>query len=122
MADRRPEADMPRAAKRIKSDDGLDPASNPYLAHMYTNGDGGSRNGSKYGSSPIAHFKRFKTTAEQAHAAEDGPENPFNAAPLSDTYFSILKVRRDLPVHKQRYVRCVMRVRLLLTMAQTRVP
>lgn len=114
MADRRPEEQEMSRAKRIKSDDSLDPASNPYLAHMYgSNGDDGygsgwnARNGNVNGtpdSTPLASFKRHKTTAAQAHEAENGPRNPFNSAPLSETYFSILKSRRDLPVHKQRYV------------------
>ncbi|KAI9744942.1 MAG: DEAH-box ATP-dependent RNA helicase prp43 [Claussenomyces sp. TS43310] len=101
MADRRPgEQEMP-ATKRAK----MDPASNPYLAHMYegvTNGDG-FRNGYSNGASTaLSNFKRHATTAKQAHAAEDGPENPFSGEPLSQQYFNILRSRRDLPVHKQR--------------------
>lgn len=90
----------------------MDPSANPYLAHMYDvekselNGTGYSaRNGSGNSSltiSPLSHLKRHQTTALQAHAAEDGPNNPFNNKPLSSNYFGILKTRRDLPVHKQR--------------------
>lgn len=111
MADRRPEEqEMPRS-KRPKTGD-LDPTSNPYLAHMYSNDEeesynGYSHNGNSNGSSArtgLSDFKRHATTAAQAHKAEDGPNNPFNNNPLSKQYFNILKTRRDLPVHKQRQV------------------
>jgi pre-mRNA-splicing factor ATP-dependent RNA helicase DHX15/PRP43 len=99
MADRRPENLEMSRAKRVKTD--LDPASNPYLAHMYEDeGRNGYGNGSS--SSALSKLKRHATTAKQAHVAEDGPENPFNGQPLSQQYFNILKTRRDLPVHKQR--------------------
>lgn len=99
MTDRRPENLEMSRAKRVKTD--LDPASNPYLAHMYENGDGnGYSNGSR--SSPFDKLKRHATTSQNAHDAEDGPNNPFNGQPLSQQYFNILKTRRDLPVHKQR--------------------
>ena len=113
MADRRPEDQEMSRAKRPRTGD-LDPSTNPYLAHMYEEtGDsynnGYSRNGASNGYGPsagsgLSHFKRHQTTAPQAHVAEDGPNNPFNDAPLSKQYFNILKTRRDLPVHKQRYV------------------
>jgi pre-mRNA-splicing factor ATP-dependent RNA helicase DHX15/PRP43 len=90
----------------------MDPSANPYLAHMYdatkseANGTARSSTYSNGNSSsttsPLSHLKRHQTTALQAHAAEDGPNNPFNSRPLSTTYFGILKTRRDLPVHKQR--------------------
>jgi pre-mRNA-splicing factor ATP-dependent RNA helicase DHX15/PRP43 len=110
MADRRPEVEMPQA-KRPRVGD-MDPASNPYLAHMYedeaansySNGYG-AHNGGRNGTSSrtgLSDFKRHATTAAQAHKAEDGPNNPFNNSPLSNQYFNILKTRRDLPVHKQR--------------------
>jgi pre-mRNA-splicing factor ATP-dependent RNA helicase DHX15/PRP43 len=106
MAERRPE-DLERSnAKRAKtsivfskmstdgngtsSRKGLNPTTNPYLAHMYEN------------KNPLSGFKRHETTAMQAQTAEMGPRNPFNGAQLSENYFKILKVRRDLPVHKQR--------------------
>jgi pre-mRNA-splicing factor ATP-dependent RNA helicase DHX15/PRP43 len=99
MADRRPDDQEMTAAKRVKTERSTDPASNPYLAHHY--------NGNGYASanaSPLAKFQRHNTTAKQAHVAEDGPKNPFTGTDLSTTYFSILKTRRDLPVHKQRFV------------------
>lgn len=111
MADRRPDEPDTSRAKRARIGD-TDPSANPYLAHMYDvekselNGTGYSaRNGSGNSSltiSPLSHLKRHQTTALQAHAAEDGPNNPFNNKPLSSNYFGILKTRRDLPVHKQR--------------------
>ncbi|TVY91539.1 putative pre-mRNA-splicing factor ATP-dependent RNA helicase [Lachnellula willkommii] len=103
MADRRSdpeEREMPRA-KRPRVDD-RDPASNPYLAHMYENNGNGSSSYNGVARTGLSDFKRHETTALQAHAAEDGPNNPFNNAPLSKQYFNILKTRRDLPVHKQR--------------------
>ena len=84
--------------------------ANPYLAHMQDNGDGeadsnsygnGYSNGNN-GSSILDTFKRHATTDKDAMKAEDGPKNPFNGNQLSDRYFSILKTRRDLPVHQQR--------------------
>jgi pre-mRNA-splicing factor ATP-dependent RNA helicase DHX15/PRP43 len=89
--------------------------ANPYLAHMYENDDanGVSLNHSKsngYASyntngasnSSLSTFKRHATTAKNAKVAEDGPENPFTGTRLSERYFSILKTRRNLPVHAQR--------------------
>ena len=103
MADRRPEDQEMSAAKRVKTEKNMDPTSNPYLAHHY-NGNGNGYASAQNNSSLLAHFERHNTTAEQAHIAEDGPNNPFNGTPLSSSYFSILKTRRDLPVHKQRFV------------------
>jgi hypothetical protein len=102
MANRHLDLEM-SAAKRVKTDRNMDPASNPYLAHHY-NGNGNGYTSTQKNSSLLAHFKRHNTSTEQAHAAENGPNNPFNGTPLSSTYFSILKTRRDLPVHKQRLV------------------
>lgn len=45
---------------------------------------------------------RHQTTAEDAIKLEDGPVNPFTGEQFSDSYFKILKLRRDLPVHAQR--------------------
>jgi pre-mRNA-splicing factor ATP-dependent RNA helicase DHX15/PRP43 len=103
MADRRPENQEMSSTKRVKMERNMDPTSNPYLAHHY-NGNGGEYASTQKNTSLLANFERHNTTAEQAHKAEDGPSNPFNGAPLSSTYFSILKTRRDLPVHKQRQV------------------
>ena len=111
MADRRPEDQEMSRAKRPRTGDS-DPTKNPYLAHMYEVQEYDSysngytpRNGNGFSSSTrtgLSNFKRHETTASQAHTAEDGPNNPFNNAPLSQQYFNILKTRRDLPVHKQR--------------------
>lgn len=111
MADRRPEEQEMSRSKRPRTED-LDPAANPYLAHMYevqeeNSNSYNSRNRNGNGSSvttSLSNFKRHNTTALQAHAVEDGPNNPFNNAPLSKQYFNILETRRDLPVHKQRCV------------------
>lgn len=108
MTDRRPETQEMSRAKRPKLEES-DPAKNPYLAHMYENQE--ESYGNSYGNSSrnrssaptgLSKFKRHATTALQAHAAENGPNNPFNNVPLSKQYFDILKTRRDLPVHKQR--------------------
>lgn len=120
MADRRPEGQDGARVKRLKTEDS-DPKKNPYLAHMYedqddsgyntgySNGDGigngvklGNQNG--WGNSiQMADMPRHKTTAGMARKAEDGPNNAFSGKPLSKQYFNILKARRGLPVHAQRY-------------------
>lgn len=96
----------------------MDPRANPYLAHRYEEPveDEGSYNGYSNGyarptkrmdgtlnASSLARFPRHKSTAAMAKNAEDGPNNPFSGQPLSSQYFSILKTRRNLPVHQQRY-------------------
>ncbi|CAI5758374.1 unnamed protein product [Candida verbasci] len=48
------------------------------------------------------NITRHKTTAEQGETLENGPINPFTGNKFTDRYFSILKTRRDLPVHYQR--------------------
>ena len=98
----------------------LDPRANPYLAHRYEEPveDEGNYNGYSNGygrptnrmnglsnASSLARFPRHKSTAAMAKIAEDGPNNPFSGQPLSSQYFSILKTRRNLPVHQQRYVK-----------------
>lgn len=116
MTDRRIVEENGRA-KRQKTTDS-DPSSNPYLAHMYPEGEGdegGYENGYSNGNGAgiksssngavgagLKGLKRHSTTAAQASAVEDGPLNPFNGAPLSQRYFGILKTRRNLPVHAQR--------------------
>lgn len=106
-------------AKRQKTSE-ADPSSNPYLAHMYENGGADQSNGNGYGgghrngrqaisngtqpSGGLKSIKRHSSTAEQAQLAEDGPANPFTGNPLSERYFSILRTRRNLPVHAQRSV------------------
>lgn len=104
------------AAKRVKVD--MDPANNPYLAHHYESSNNGYSNGN---STILSGFKRHTTTAKQAHEAEDGPNNPFNGAPLSQNYFNILKTRRDLPVHKQRqeFLDMFQRTQILVFVGET---
>ncbi|KAJ6036898.1 hypothetical protein N7540_001177 [Penicillium herquei] len=94
MADRRSDPEDGVRAKRQKMDAG-DPKDNPYLAHMY-------EDNSDIKGTPLAKFKRHQTTAALAKKAEDGDVNPFSGQPFSSKYFSILKTRRDLPVHQQR--------------------
>lgn len=74
---------------------------NPYLAHMYEheNENGYS---SRSGSDPFANFNIRNTTAKDAEVVEDLDDNAFTGKPHSSKYFDILRVRRDLPVHKQR--------------------
>ncbi|KAJ5713352.1 uncharacterized protein N7483_010533 [Penicillium malachiteum] len=93
MADRRSDPEDGARTKRQKTD-AVDPKDNPYLAHMYE--DNNDTKG------PLAKFKRHQTTAALAKKAEDGDVNPFSGQPFSSKYFSILKTRRDLPVHQQR--------------------
>jgi pre-mRNA-splicing factor ATP-dependent RNA helicase DHX15/PRP43 len=114
MAERRSDfGDNSVPAKRQKmSTEPTDPRSNPYLAHMYESPD---TNGYSNGYStpprrtnvavqqgPLAQFQRHKTTAALAKKVEDGQVNPFTGESFSQRYFSILKTRRDLPVHVQR--------------------
>ena len=95
----------------------LDPSSNPYLAHMYEeepaedvdyNGysNGYSKSINKLNGVPNSftqsRLPRHASTAAMAKRAEDGPNNHFSGQPLSSQYFSILKTRRNLPVHAQR--------------------
>jgi len=110
MSDRRSDVDNGRS-KRQKVE--ADPSANPYLAHMNfdngNDGDGddynrGYSNGGGTNGDGLAHLTRHQTTSAQAAQAEDGPSNPFNGKPLSDKYFRILKTRRNLPVHAQRFV------------------
>jgi len=84
----------------------MDPANNPYLAHHYENG-GPARLKSSYNSandSPLNKLVRHETTAAQAMELEDSVNSPYTGRPFSQTYFNILKTRRNLPVHAQRYV------------------
>ncbi|ANB16038.1 DEAH-box ATP-dependent RNA helicase PRP43 [Sugiyamaella lignohabitans] len=84
--------------KKLKADDGAS-KSNPYLAHLENEKDSTVSNENATGISGII---RHESTAAQANKAEDGPLNPFNGKSLSQKYFDILKVRRNLPVHLQR--------------------
>jgi pre-mRNA-splicing factor ATP-dependent RNA helicase DHX15/PRP43 len=108
------DSDQTSRFKRQKLSDDMD-RSNPYLAHIYeqeesngveldhsksyTNGYSSKSNGS---ANSLSSFKRHATSAKLAKVAEDGPRNPFKDGQLSERYFSILKTRRDLPVHAQR--------------------
>lgn len=84
---------------KVESNGEAKRADNPYLAHW--NDDKPVK--SEYGSSSgLDHFQRHATTTKQASVAEDGPNNAFTGRPLSSKYMSILKTRRDLPVHQQR--------------------
>ncbi|KAB8232965.1 uncharacterized protein BDW43DRAFT_100155 [Aspergillus alliaceus] len=97
MVDRRSDSEDGSRAKRQK----MDPKDNPYLAHMYAD----TSNGNSWvedKDSPFAKVKRHQSTAAQAKELEDGEFNPLNGRPFSSKYFSILKTRRDLPVHAQR--------------------
>lgn len=129
MADRKLEfEDNPRIKRRRASPVALDPRNNPYLAHLYEttpkknirsnvneyNSDDSEDGGVKVEqvmeksaasqSSGFANFRRHATNTAMATKAENGPANPFNGKPLSKQYFDILKVRRGLPVHAQRYL------------------
>ena len=121
----RDDRNMDGGPKKQKMGDTSDPRSNPYLAHMYPGSDDDEDGGvsiaqqpanptvrSSYasyqkngvaGSGSMGDFKRHQTTAKQAKVAEDGPTNPFTGRELSKGYFNILRTRRNLPVHTQRY-------------------
>jgi pre-mRNA-splicing factor ATP-dependent RNA helicase DHX15/PRP43 len=93
------------SVKRVKVESNgngkLDAASNPYLAHW--NDDKPAVKSEYGGGNGLAGFRRHATTTKQANQAEDGPNNAFTGRPLSSKYMSILKTRRGLPVHQQRY-------------------
>lgn len=96
--DKRSSADTDGTSrKKMKKED----KHNPYLAHMYDNGDE-DYNGEAPAHSPFAGMKRRATSAKQAAKAEDLDTNPFTGRAHSQKYFQILQGRRDLPVHKQR--------------------
>lgn len=99
----RPSKRHKQGADKVQGEPTAVDRANPYLAHMFDNSeptqDG---NGGSHGRSMMGNFVRHQTTAKMAHAAEDGPLNHFNGKPLSQKYFDILKLRRNLPVHLQR--------------------
>ncbi|KAF4954626.1 hypothetical protein FSARC_12066 [Fusarium sarcochroum] len=101
---KRSSADADESTRKKAKKDGADDESyNPYLAHMYENGNGSNGHGEEPSpDSPFAGMKRQQTTAKQASKAEDSESNPFTGRTHSQKYFQILQGRRDLPVHKQR--------------------
>jgi pre-mRNA-splicing factor ATP-dependent RNA helicase DHX15/PRP43 len=104
MADRavkRASSDYEEASNKKTKTDGK---PNPYLAHMYEEENNGWGSGEPAANSVLAGMKRRETTAQQASKAEDSDSNPFTGREHSQKYFQILQTRRDLPVHKQRYV------------------
>ncbi|KAI9045226.1 DEAH-box ATP-dependent RNA helicase PRP43 [Aspergillus affinis] len=127
MVDRRSDSEDGSRAKRQKMDKtGTDPKDNPYLAHMYadSSSNGGSHSwtdGTLDKDSPFAKVTRHQTTAAQAKKIEDGDFNPFNNRPFSSKYLSILKTRRDLPVHAQRdeFLRLYQQSQILVFVGET---
>ncbi|KAI9713589.1 MAG: DEAH-box ATP-dependent RNA helicase prp43 [Bogoriella megaspora] len=136
MADRTSDSeDVSRSVKRQKIAKDMDPAANPYLAHHFSNGsstgngyvegyDSGYGSASNFKSAEgvgLAGLQRHKTTAAQAQAKENGPLNPFTKKPLSQRYFDILKVRRNLPVHAQRdeFLQMYERTQILVFVGET---
>lgn len=92
-------------SKRQKTAGDMNPQDNPYLSHWYDNESNGHANGFStppHADGALAKFQRHQTTAALARTAEDGKTNPFTGRPLSDRYVSILRTRRNLPVHAQR--------------------
>ncbi|KAL8948110.1 MAG: hypothetical protein Q9183_007719, partial [Haloplaca sp. 2 TL-2023] len=139
MADKRPAPDEGGRPKRLKTEDS-DSKMNPYLAHMYESQESdsgyhtGYSNGNGYDngisvkkefgasqSSVFAKMPRHNTTADMAKKAEDGPSNPFSGEPLSKQYFTILKSRRNLPVHAQRdeFLRAYQKSQILIFVGET---
>lgn len=93
--------------KRVKVEaNGDGKTANPYLAHW--NDEKPAMKSENGGGRGLEGFKRHATTTKQASVAEDGPNNAFTGRPLSSKYMSILKTRRDLPVHQQRCVYIIM--------------
>ncbi|CAK48696.1 hypothetical protein CBS115989_251 [Aspergillus niger] len=104
MVDRRSDSENGSRAKRQKMDKSeTDPKDNPYLAHMYADGNSNTGTDGTTDLHPaFGKMKRHQTTAALAKKVEDGDINPFNGQPFSSKYVSILQTRRDLPVHAQR--------------------
>lgn len=103
--------DSARAKRQKTSSTNMQQEANPYLAHWNEVPAEHGYNNNDYTSttkrSPLSTFKRHATTMAMAKSAEDGPQNAFNSNPLSERYFGILKTRRNLPVHAQRYARSI---------------
>ncbi|KAF2185299.1 P-loop containing nucleoside triphosphate hydrolase protein [Zopfia rhizophila CBS 207.26] len=123
MAGRRPDFDEDTSrVKRVKVEENgyskTDPANNPYLAH-WDSAD--MKNDPVNSADRLYKFKRHATTAKEAKAAEDGPINPFTGTTLSSRYMSILKKRRELPVHVQRdeFLELYQRSQILVFVGET---
>ncbi|KAL2829928.1 P-loop containing nucleoside triphosphate hydrolase protein [Aspergillus cavernicola] len=124
MVDRRSDSENGSRAKRQKMDkSGTDPRENPYLAHMYadTSSNGNSSSQADNNNSAFGKLQRHQTTAAQAKKVEDNDFNPFTNRPFSSKYFSILKTRRDLPVHAQRdeFLRLYQESQILVFVGET---
>ena len=122
MAGKRPDTLDGAPAKRQKTTNIMDPGDNPYLAHWNDNAPNGSNGYSAPPSdSPLAKLKRHQTTAALARAAEDSQSNPFTGRSFSDRYVSILRTRRDLPVHAQRdeFLRLYQKSQILVFVGET---
>jgi pre-mRNA-splicing factor ATP-dependent RNA helicase DHX15/PRP43 len=107
MADRvakRASADYDEASNKKTKMDARDGKANPYLAHMYEEENNGWGSNEPAANSPLAGMKRRQTSAQQHTKVEDLDSNPFTGRQHSQKYFQILQTRRELPVHKQRYV------------------
>ena len=109
------EKSPPQKIGKDLNDELLAVYNNPYLAHMLPD-QGYAPQVAATG--PLREFKRQQTTSQQAQEAEDGPTNPFTLRPLTQQYFTILKKRRELPVHAQRYALSDP----FLLIPQTRIP
>lgn len=102
MVDRNSDSEGASRAKRQKMTKAdVDPRDNPYLAHMYEPQDSSQWTDGAVDKA-FRKMKRRQTTAAEAKRVEDGGINPFSRQPFSPKYYSILKDRRDLPVHAQR--------------------
>lgn len=106
MAEKRSDDPDGAPSKRQKMSSNTDPKSNPYLAHMYedqpSNDYSHGRSNGAHAAGPMSKFKRHHTTAAETEVVEAGNVNPFTGQKHSERYFSIMKTRRDLPVHQQR--------------------
>lgn len=121
MANQERGYDSASRAKRQKTSE-MNPENNPYLAHMYDSTANGHRSNGTSAGTGLSNANRHKSSAALARTAEDGPLNAFNAKPLSQQYFNILKVRRNLPVHAQRYIVLYPSHKPPLTLLQGRIP
>lgn len=103
MVDRISDSEGASRAKRQKmTKTDVDPRDNPYLAHMYEPAADANEWVDGAIDKAFRKMKRRQTTAADAKRVEDGGVNPFSKEPFSPKYYSILKDRRDLPVHAQR--------------------